>query len=250
MPADLDPRLLPLAGVVLLSFATGAATGFGSVIIALSLGLYLYPLHRLLPVLVLLDAVLSAYLVVRHRRHIAGAWLFGRILPLLGVGLAVGVALFRYAAEAALRVIFGGFVAAVAVIELNRLLRRGAAAPTALRPGSRAAGLLGAGVTHGLFASGGPLLVYVLGRSDLQKAAFRSTLAAVWLVLDAALGVTYLLTGTITAAVWLDALVLLPVVVPAIAAGEWVHGRIDERCFRIAVFVLLALIGASLVASA
>lgn len=243
---EFNGPLALLAVIVLFSFATEAATGFGSIVIALSLGLHLYPIHVLLPLLVALDVILSLYMVYRYHEHIAHVWLFRRILPLMGIGLAVGIALFHYVSDQVLRTVFGAFVVFVSARELWVRLRAGSAGARALPGPVRTAGLLAAGVTHGIFASGGPLLVYVLGRSELDKRSFRSTLATVWLVLNVALCATYVATGRIDGGILRLMPVLVPTVVLAIAVGEWAHGRLDEQRFRIAVHVLLVAVGVSI----
>jgi len=243
---ECDGRLLLLATFVLFAFATEAATGFGSIVIALSFGLHLYPIHVLLPVLVTLDVILSSYMVYRYHDHIARAWLFRWILPLMGIGLAVGIFLFQHVPDQVLRVAFGAFVVVVSVRELYLRWSAASGNVRALSMSARTAGLLGAGVIHGIFASGGPLLVYVLGRSDLDKRSFRSTLATVWLVLNVVLSVVYACTGRIDGGMLRFFGVLVPTVVLSIFLGEAVHDRLDEQRFRVAVFALLVVVGVSI----
>lgn len=115
-----------------------------------------------------------------------------------------------------------------------------------LSPAGRAVSLASAGVVHGVFASGGPLLVYVLGRSTLDKGAFRSTLAAVWLILDLVLIATYASSGRLRAGTVLSAAVLIPSLLVAAVAGEWAHARLDQRRFKLGVFAVLMAVGISI----
>ncbi|MGB1921972.1 MAG: sulfite exporter TauE/SafE family protein, partial [Alcanivorax sp.] len=52
---------------IFLAFTTEAATGFGSIVIALSLGALVLPITEILPVLVPLNIVMSSTLSWRHR---------------------------------------------------------------------------------------------------------------------------------------------------------------------------------------
>jgi hypothetical protein len=79
------------------------------------------------------------------------------------------------------------------------------------RPPSVAA-LLGAGVIHGIYASGGPMLVYAVGREGLTKKVFRSTLSMVWIVLNVILVARFLLAGDYDREAGLDILLLVPAV--------------------------------------
>ena len=109
------------------------------------------------------------------------------------------------------------------------------------------AALLGAGVIHGTYASGGPMLVYAIGREGLTKTAFRSTLSMVWIVLNVILVARFLLAGDYDRDAGLDILLLVPTVPLGILLGEWVHHRIDERRFRMAVLALLVAAASSLI---
>jgi uncharacterized membrane protein YfcA len=238
-----DGRFALLAAIVLLAFAVEATTGFGAIVIALALGLQLYPIQALLPVLVPLGLVLSATLAWRNRAHVDGRLVLLGILPPMGVGLAAGVAIFARASSQSLERAFGVLVVAVAARELWRLARANGGEPRPLPPALRGALLLLAGVIHGVFSTGGPLLVYAVGRSGLAKARFRASLSAVWLVLGLALVAAYAGQGRIERASLLATAALVPVLGAAFAAGEWAHHRLDETRFRRAVFALLLAAG-------
>ena len=140
--------------------------------------------------------------------------------------------------------IFGSFVVLVSARELYRLF--GKAQPE--RPLGRltTAGLIGsAGVIHGIYASGGPVLVYALGRLNLTKGVFRATLAAVWLIFNVVLTTVYAVEGKLAEPLTIAR--FLPIVLVGIVLGEALHHRVDERRFRIFVFLLLAFAGAALV---
>jgi hypothetical protein len=213
-------------------------------VIALALGIHLYPLGELLPVFVPLGLLLSSWLALRGRAHVDGRLLLARILPWMGLGLAVGLAVFERASGELLRRVFGAFVVTLAGLELWRLVRENGVARELPRPAATAA-LLGAGVMHGMFSTGGPLLVWALGRSLATKRAFRATLACVWLVLGSALTTAYALGGRLDGHSLRATATLVPVLGAAIAAGEWAHQRLDERRFRFLIYTLLLAAGAS-----
>jgi uncharacterized membrane protein YfcA len=237
-----DPRFWLLAVVVSLAFSVEAATGFGATVIAVALGVHLFPLAELLPVIVPLGLVLSASIAWRERAHTDRRLLLRRILPLMIVGLAFGLAIFETASNTALQRVFGAFIVVVAALELWRTRAAAPAAP-ALPPALHAAALLGAGVIHGLFSSGGPLLVYALGRAPVAKRAFRATLSTVWVVMATALSTAYALRGHVDVGTLKATAALLPVLGIAFVAGNWLHGRLDELRFRKFVYVLLLAAG-------
>jgi uncharacterized membrane protein YfcA len=237
-----DPRFLALAIVVAFAFSVEAATGFGATVLAVSLGVHLFPLGTLLPVIVPLGLTLSAFNAFRLRGHVDRRLLARRILPLMGVGLALGLAIFERASNESLQRAYGIFVVWVAASELWRTRHAGASHRPLSSSATRGA-ILGAGVIHGLFSSGGPLLVYALGRLQIDKAVFRATLSTVWLVLGTALTAAYAWNGRVGRESLVAVAALVPVLAVSFAAGEWAHHRLDEARFRKVVYALLVIAG-------
>jgi hypothetical protein len=145
-----------------------------------------------------------------------------------------------------LKIIYGCFVALLSVRELYLLYKkkhvRGLLSKVA-----EASWLVAGGIIHGIFVSGGPLVVYVAGRIIPQKANFRSTLAALWMVLNLVLTASYIVTGRLNLSSLSSSAMLLPVVILCIVLGEHLHNIVDEYKFRIIVFILLFFAGISLI---
>ncbi len=232
---------------ILLGYTVEAVAGFGGTVIALSLGALVLPIPVLLPILVPLTLVMTGYLTARHWRRIHWPTLLRLILPLMAVGMVAGTILRPELSADMLKPLYGALIVIFAGRELWRLWRQ-ANAPSRHPPLLTSALMFVAGVIHGLFASGGPMLVYALAGTELDKAQLRSTLIAVWLVLNGLLTLVFLADGSLIPALpRLPA--YLPAVVMGVVVGEWLHHRIDERRFRQVVFTLLALTGAVLVLS-
>ena len=225
---------------IFLAFTTEAATGFGSIVIALSLGALVLPIAEILPVLVPLNIVMSSTLSWRHRHAIHWPTLWKLILPLMVVGTLAGYGLRPWLGDQLLKSAFGVLVLWFSGRELWRMWR-GAIASAHGGLWARVWMFL-AGITHGLFASGGPLLVYALSGLSLDKQRFRATLILVWLALNSLLTLVFLLDGSLLPAAPRIAM-LVPVVIVAMVVGEVLHHRVNEQRFRQAVFVVLAVTG-------
>ena len=119
----MDGNLIWLALIVMISYTTQAMSGFGSTILALTLGVHLYPVAQLLPVLVPLDMVVNLYLVIRHHRIINRPLLFRSILPVMGIGVLAGIIAFQLVEGVLLKRTFGVLVVLLSMRELYRLLR-------------------------------------------------------------------------------------------------------------------------------
>jgi uncharacterized membrane protein YfcA len=230
---------------ILLAYTLEAITGFGSIVIALSLSALLLPIDQLLPVLVPLNICMTGYLVYRHWRMVDVRLLLGTILPGMVAGTLLGYWLLPYLDTQALKSVFGALILWFAGRELWRL-RHAAVLPVRPQWLTRLI-TLGAGLSHGLFASGGPLLVFGLAGTQLDKARLRATLISVWFTLNSLLTLAFLLDGRLQPALP-QVLGYAPLLLLGVWLGERLHRRFDERHFRIAIYILLLATGILLLA--
>ena len=239
----IDPWLW-LGLAILLAYTIEAITGFGSIVIALSLGAVLLPIPEMLPVLVPLNIFMSGYLTWKHHHHIDWRLLATLILPLMLAGTLTGYLLTPWLGAGILKTLFGILVVWFAGKELWRLFGGQVAEPHGLMT-SRVV-TFGAGITHGLFASGGPLLVYALAGIQLDKSRTRATLLTVWFTLNLTLSVLYLVDGSLIDSahrlVW-----YLPLLIVGVLVGEFLHHRLNEARFRQAVYGVLLVTGVLLI---
>lgn len=231
-----------LAAVAFAAFATEAALGFAGTVLAVSLGAQLVPLDVLLPAFVPINLALSLSIALVDRARIAWRQLAVELAPPVGLGAAIGLALFRLPARLHLQLAFGLFVVALAALELWRM-RRPAAVPS--RWAGRAL-LVSGGLAHGLFGAGGPMIVYVLRQRVTDKAAFRATLAIVWLALNALLCANYAAMDLYRREIGAAMIAMAVVVAPAFVAGNRLHRAIEPALFHRVVVLLLLGAGALL----
>lgn len=228
-----------LAAVVLVAIVIESAAGFGATIVTVTLGALLLPLDRVLGAFLPLNVLLSAAVVSRNFRSIDRAVLLRQVLPWMGLGTAVGLALSRFRGASWIKIVFAAFVIVLSVSELWAMRRKAEERTAPLHPAVSVLALSVAGVIHGLFACGGPMVVYVVGRSLTDKAAFRATLSALWLVMNVVLVSTMAWDGSVSRASLATTAALLPSLLLGLWAGDRLHHRLDERTFRLAVFALL-----------
>lgn len=234
--------------IVLCALTTEAIVGFGSTVLTVALGAHLMTLDQVLPAYIPVNMLLSAYLLGRQPSAIDRTLLLRRILPMVGLGLCGGMLIFRQGLGSGLLPWLAAFVIVLAVVELARIARGSAAQVTPIARCPAAGLLVGGGIAHGLFGSGGPMIVYVASREVGDKTRFRSTLAVLWLILNAALVANYLALGLIGGPSLRLSLFLLPVVALAAPMGDAIHTRVAPGPFRVLVYVLLLVSGAALAA--
>ena len=239
----MEPKLLLLALVVFLSYTVQTVTGFGSMILCVTIGAHLFPIEDVLTLVVPLSLAQTSYVVIRHRAGIDWRLLLTRVLPLMAVGVLLAQWLLTFVHEDnTMRLVFALLVLVLAGRELALLLRRRADVTSQPLHEAVAGGfLLSAGIVHGIYASGGPLLVYVVNRKGLPKYQFRSTITTVWLTLNTVLCVVYAFKGRFSQGTASDLLVLIPAIPAGIFVGEVLHKKVDERKFKLSVFSLLVV---------
>ena len=238
---------LVFALVVFLGIVVESTAGFGATVVTVTLASHLLPIEDVLAAFVPVNMLMSAYFVLRYRALIDKKMLVRRVLPFMGPGMVVGMALFQLRGAGWIKIAFGAFVVVLAIVELvGAFLEKAGEERKSLPKPAAVGALFGAGVIHGLFACGGPLLVYVTSREIQDKGRFRATLSAVWLTLNIVLASSYVVEGTINRSSLQTSGVLLGAFLIGLPVGEKVHGKLAPEKFRVAVFGLLLFAGGAL----
>jgi uncharacterized protein len=229
-----------LALILVLAHSVETYLGFGSTIIALSLGIFLFPIETLLPALVTIGTLQSAWLIIRWHGHIRWRVILVSILPLAAVGLAAGILLRGYASELLLVALLGIFIVVVSSLELVALFR----SDVRQLPLSRLVAIpviFAGGLFQGLFASGGPPIVYYAGRVIDDPAQFRSTLSVLWLILNLALLISMWAGGQAGVITLELAALVLPGFIVGVVIGSFI--KMKSRTFKAVTWAMLLMIG-------
>jgi uncharacterized protein len=219
-----------VALIAFVAFTVEGTIGFGSTVIAVSLGAQLVPLEVLIPSYLPVSLAFSLTLL---RGPIQWRTLATEIAPLVAVGAAIGLVVARYAPSRELLSGFAIFVVALSILELSKIQLRWPAPLLVL-----------GGIVHGMFGTGGPMIVYVTRKKIADKTAFRATLAVLWVALN-----TILLASFATRMHYPDPDVLVAMavlVIPGRLLGERLHRALDAQRFARVVWVVLLLAGCAL----
>lgn len=239
--------VLILAPIVFFAYAIQSAIGFGAMLIIVTLGSHVLAIDLLVPMAVPFSIFISFYISIRYFRFIDKGLLFKQIFPLMVVGICLGFVLYPLIKGDLLKRIFGVIVTVYAARELFFSLRPTTSKLRRLSCFERVLWLILAGITHAIYATGGPMLVYVVGRIGLTKSVFRATLCTVWAVLNTFLTVAFIANGRIDGASLMLTAALLPALGLGIVMGEWLHGRVSEQRFQRMTHAMLLLAGVALV---
>ncbi|TNB47723.1 sulfite exporter TauE/SafE family protein [Martelella lutilitoris] len=230
------------APVIFLGYAVYGLTGFGSTITALPLLAFFMPITTASPVMQVLD-ILAGFLVGVRGRKSADFAELARLAPFCAVGIVLGLMVFHYAPERALRLTLGVFL--IAYSGWN-FLRRAAGGPVSSR-WAIPAGLSG-GIFTALFGTGGPIYSVYLTRRLPDHRTFRASISLFILSIGVCRFSWFLSTGyyarteTLHLIIW-----CLPAMLCGLAFGSLLGGRVSRIKVLYAIWSVLAAAGLGLV---
>ena len=232
--------LFLLGCILVLAHTAETVLGFGCTLIALALGVHLLPLETLVPMLVIFGLLQSIWLVGRWYRYIDWRILLVNILPLATAGMVIGILSREIADENTLKMVLGEFIIIVSVAELAMLFIKKAPGGQ-LRWYYRVPLLIGGGIFHGLFAAGGPPIVYYASRQFSAQETFRATLSMLWLLLNIGLIIGFMVGGQMDLVKLEMTAMVLPGLVIGIIVGSLI--RVKEFWFKVLTYALLFFSG-------
>lgn len=187
-------------------------------------------------VLNIVTMVACGWITWKNRKYVNKPILI-RMCGFMILGMAVGVWLFEQISLEILLPFYGIMILAIASKKLwmkQEFL---------LPKWSMGLVLLLAGVIHGMFLSGGALLVVYAVSVMKEKKEFRATIAPVWVVLDGILILSHYQLGYYTTHnVVLIVVSMLPLIA-SIKLGNWLYNQMSQKVFLKITYVLLLISG-------
>lgn len=241
--------------IIFVSHTIHGITGFAGAILAMAPSLMLVGYDVAKPIINALGFLSGFYVLAGNRKNIDWKELT-KIVVVMAVGIIGGILIRGVFAgqDQILYKILGVFVIYLAIQGYYSLRKseREAEKPAEAsleaekKTGSGMPVLVLAGIVHGLFVSGGPLLIGYLTKRIHDKVRFRATISTVWIFLNG-----MILVDDIRAGLWtMDLLKLQLLAVPALFAAMWLgtklYARMSQRVFMIITYILLFISGISL----
>ena len=250
--------------VILLANVIQGITGFAGTILAMPFSLKLVGMNTAVPVLNALGLLSGIYVFAGNYRHVDKKELL-RVVVIMGVALGCGMWIRGRLARSPrlLYVILGVLVIVIGTAGLVSTLRRKdaenggtqpldecgmpcPAKPSAAEKAAQTALLIGAGLVHGMFVCGGPLLIAYLAKRIKDKTVFRATISTVWIFLNGIMLITQIAAGQWNARLLKVQLVSVPFLLAGMFAGSLLYKRLSQRVFMIITYILLLIAGATL----
>ena len=241
---DETTRILLVGLIVFLTHALEGITGFGCTVLALPFVAMLLGIKVAVPVLAVLAWLLAGYIVVVSWKKIV--WKeFCFIVTYVGCGLPIGIILFDYLPEQALKGLLSIFMFGVGIHGFRKTLaNRGAEQALPAHPAPKNMLMRGVlflgGIVHGAFVSGGPFVVIYASKALPEKSLFRVSLCLLWFTMNSIWMIRYTFWGTgWTSETGLTLLVTLPFLVVGTLVGDRLHHYVSEYFFRLVVYAVL-----------
>ncbi|HSC99168.1 MAG TPA: sulfite exporter TauE/SafE family protein [Casimicrobiaceae bacterium] len=219
--------------IVLAGYTVFGATGFGSNIISVPALAHFFPLTFVVPLATATDTFAATSTAIRLRKLVA--WReFGKLLPAMGIGIALGASVLLNLPRGPALLALGIFAASYGIYVL--------AGPRSLKVAPDwlvwPVGAIG-GIFSALFGSGGPIYMVFLSARIRDKSALRATSAivvavSVWIRLALFVGTGLLLNGPL--------LMLAVSLLPVMALGLWLGNRLHHALTGAGVLRLIAVV--------
>lgn len=228
--------------VLFVSNVIQAITGFAGTVLAMPPSVYLLGLDHAKVILNAMAWFSGLMIAVTGYRHINWKELI-KMSGFMLAGMFAGVQICRVVeSEDILLTVYGIVIVAVALKNLCIHSER------KFSPVILGIILLLAGIIHGMFVSGGALLVIYATQVLKDKEEFRATVAPVWVVLNSCLMFTQMRAGLIGQA---DVRLILISIVPLLVAtwiGKKLVKKVSQKVFLNLTYILLLISGISLIA--
>lgn len=231
--------------VILLSNIIQCITGFAGTVLAMPFSVMLVGYDIAKPILNILGIAASIYIVAKDYRAINRKELFKMIAVML-CGIIAGFYLKNMiGTDGGLLYKFLGVVVIVfAVFNAYRFYAK--KEDTQFPAVISALLLIVSGVVHGMFVCGGPLLVTYLSGKIKDKQEFRSTISAVWIVLNLIIMFTDIKSGYFNMNLIIMLAISLAVLAAALFIGNLIYKKLSRDLFLQLTYALMLISGISL----
>lgn len=233
------PEFLAICLVLVTAETVYVSFGFGAGLIAVGLSAAIHPeIRDIAVILLLINLPMEILVVCRSRTQIR--WR-NVLMICLGVffGVPLGTWILNIGDPAIVLTVLGGFLIIAGLSFLYLPLNAGIRWPGwSAPPIGLISGLLG-----GLFGVGGPPVIIHYQLSGVNKAVFRGSLMAIFLIIGLVRLPAYAVSGLITEERLWSAAVTVPAVALGVISGSRIHIQLSEAKFKRIVSLVLVFLG-------
>lgn len=222
--------------VVLISNAIQGITGFAGTVLAMPFSIILLGIDDAKSILNIITILSCLYIALKNYKNIVWKELV-KIIPIMFIGVILGEYIYSKFPIKTLLIIYAIFIIAIGIkgllidkeYDLNKIVLFII--------------LISAGIIHGMFISGGPLLIIYAVKKLKDKQSFRATLAPVWIFLNTYLLINNYVNGLITNSVINTVLITVPALIVGLIIGNTLYNNMSQKAFLKLSYILLLISG-------
>lgn len=222
--------------VLLFANTVQTITGFAGTLLAMPVTMRLIGVTNAKAILNIFTMLACIGIAWQNRNYINKKELIKIIIGML-IGMVIGIRLFDLCPQKVLLRCYGVMIIIVAIRNLFSKSQK------ELGSIGRTAIILAAGIIHGMFVSGGALLVVYAVCVLKNKDEFRATISSVWVILDFILMFSHYSSGYYNRENILLIVISIIVIILSIKLGNALYKKIDQVVFMKIICVLLMISG-------
>ena len=211
-------------------------TGFAGNMLAMPPSILLIGVDLAKTILNVFTLIACVYIWWKNREHV-NKKILGKMVVFMVIGMYLGIWIYNIVPTSFL---LKGYAVLIIIIACYKMfVKREIHVPQFFMIFV----ILAAGMIHGMFVSGGALLVVYAVSVLKNKDEFRATVAPVWVILDFILMFSHAKSGFYTSStIWLIGISILPLV-GSIWLGNRLYTKINQKTFLKITYILLLVSG-------
>ncbi|OON95980.1 MAG: hypothetical protein ATN32_06745 [Candidatus Epulonipiscium fishelsonii] len=226
--------------VIILSNIIQVITGFAGTMLAMPASMKLIGIDEATAILNVVALVLSIIVITQDHKYINKKEAT-KIIILMVLGMGAGIYLLQVMPT---DILLNGYAIFIIFIALKKIFIKKERPMTTI---IAFIVIFLAGVIHGMFVSGGSLLVIYAITVFKDKDRFRATLALIWVVLNGIMLITHIRQDYFNPQVCMLTLISVLVALLSVKIGNKLHHKINQQVFLQITYLLLLLSGILLI---
>lgn len=222
--------------VILLTNGIQVITGFGGTLLAMPISIGLIGLDESKVIINLITLLTCIFIATKNRKHIKFEVL-KKVIIYMGIGMILGIFICRVINIKILLHIYGVIIILIGI--KNLFFKK----EIILKDNFINIILMLAGVIHGVFISGGSLLVIYMAYKLKNKEEFRATMSSIWIILNLLMLISQTCLGIVNKQLIVITIIGLVPAVLGIIIGVQISKKLSKEVFMKLTYLLLLISG-------
>ena len=222
--------------VVLLTNIIQGITGFAGTVLAMPFSISLIGVDAAKNILCMITIISCLYISIKNYKYILWKELL-YIVPIMFLGVLFGEYLYDIYPLDILLIVYSIFII---LISLKGLFIKN---DLSINNTLLLFILMLSGIIHGMFISGGPLLIIYASKKFKEKDTFRATLSTIWVFLNSYMLISNLIRGLDILSIGKLTLYAVPALTIGLLIGNVLYKKINQNIFMKITYILLLISG-------